>query len=113
LCQKRLTPLGREKDANNSDDKIFFTSNKSSSNNPAISQRRSTIDPKVRIGRAILKETEADGQQFRARHVRAIIEKDSEMKRYHDHIKFLCEVDGNTADDIYTYNHFLDLIERY
>jgi hypothetical protein len=27
-------------------------------------------------------------------------------------VKFLCEVDGDTADEIYTYNQVLDLIEQ-
>jgi hypothetical protein len=34
------------------------------------------------------------------------------MKRDPQHVKFLCEVDGDTADEIYTYNQVLDLIER-
>jgi hypothetical protein len=63
-----------------------------------------TIDPKHLIGRTFLKDTESDGQRFRVRIVRAVTEKDAELKRGPNHIKFLCEVDGDTADDIYTYN---------
>jgi Reverse transcriptase (RNA-dependent DNA polymerase) len=33
------------------------------------------------------------------------------MKRDTEHVKFLCEVDGDTADEIYTYNQVLDFIE--
>jgi hypothetical protein len=64
------------------------------------------------IGRSFLKDTEADGQRFRAKIVRAIIERDSELKRDPNHIRFLCEVDGDTVDGIYTYNQILDFIER-
>jgi hypothetical protein len=105
LHHKRLTTLGGEKDTNHADDKIFVRSNKSTADDP-------TIDPKDPIGRTYLKDTESDGQRFPARIVRAIAEKDAELKRDPSHIKFLCEVDGDTANDIYTYNQVLDFIER-
>lgn len=112
IASQDFTPLGGEKDANHADDKIFVCSNKSSSHDPEESQRMPTIDPKDLIGCMFLKETEADGQRFRARIVHSIIEKDAELKRDTDHIKFLSEVDGDTADAIYTYNQVLDFIER-
>jgi hypothetical protein len=59
-----------------------------------------------------LEDSESDGQRFRARIVRAILEHDADMKRDHQHVKFLCEVDGDTADEIYTFNQVLDLIEQ-
>jgi hypothetical protein len=34
------------------------------------------------------------------------------MKRDPQHVKFLSDVDGDTADEIYTYNQVLYLIER-
>jgi hypothetical protein len=34
------------------------------------------------------------------------------MKRNPDHIKLLCEVDGDTDDDIYTHNQVIDFKER-
>jgi hypothetical protein len=71
-----------------------------------------TIDPKYLIGRSFLKGKEAIGQRFRAKIMIAIIEKDSALKRYPNHIRFLCEVDGDTVDIIYTYNQILDFIER-
>jgi hypothetical protein len=71
-----------------------------------------TIDPKDLIDRTFLKETEADGQPFRARIVRAIIKIDVELKADTDHIKFLRGVDGGTADDIYINNQIHDFIER-
>jgi hypothetical protein len=47
-----------------------------------------TIDPKDLIGRTFLKETEGDGQLFRAHVVRAIIDKDDELKKGSEYIKF-------------------------
>jgi hypothetical protein len=108
LQHKSLTPLGGDKDANHADDKIFVCSNKSSSNDPTDSQRMPTVDQKDLIGRTFPKLTEADSQQFCAQIVRAIIRKNAELKRDPYHITFLCEVDGVTADDIYTYNQFLE-----
>jgi hypothetical protein len=43
--------------------------------------------------------------------LRAIAEKYAELKRDPNHIEYLCEVDGYTADDMYTYNQVLDFIE--
>ena len=71
-----------------------------------------TIDPKDLIGRTFLKDTEEDGQRFRARIVREIIDKENEQKNDPDYIKFICEVDGNKADEIHTYNEILDHIEK-
>jgi hypothetical protein len=71
-----------------------------------------TIEPKDLIGRTFLKDTESDGQRFCARIVCSIADKDAGIKRDPNHIKFLCEVDGDSADDIYTYNQVLDYIER-
>jgi hypothetical protein len=71
-----------------------------------------TVDPKYLIGRTFLKETETDGHRFRARTVHAIKKKDAELKRDPDRNKFLCEVDFNTANDIYTYHQDLDFINR-
>jgi hypothetical protein len=48
-----------------------------------------TIDPKDLIGRAFLKETEEDCQQFRARVVRAIIDKDDKLKKGSAYMKFI------------------------
>jgi hypothetical protein len=71
-----------------------------------------TIDPKDLIGCKLLKETQVESKRFRSQIIRAIIEKDAELKRYPDHFKFLCEIDGETSDDIYTFDQVLDLMER-
>ena len=99
LRRKRLAPVDGE--TNHAGDKVFVRSNldTSATNGQTIPRRMPTIDPKDLLGRTFLKETEADGQRFRARIVRAITEKDAELQRDPEHIKFLCEVDGNTADE--------------
>jgi hypothetical protein len=48
---------------------------------PNLKKRMVTIELKDLIGRTFPKETEEDGQQFRARVVRAIIDKDDELKK--------------------------------
>jgi hypothetical protein len=113
LRHKRLAPLGGE--SNHVDDKMFVRSKsdiKSTNDGPSVPRRMVTIDPKDLIGRTFLKDSEADGQRFRARIVRAIVEHDADLKRDPQHVKFLCDVDGDTADEIYTYNQVLDFIER-
>jgi hypothetical protein len=79
---------------------------------PNLKKRMVTIDPKDLIGRTFLKETEEDGQGFRARVVRAIIDKDDELKKGSEYMKFICEVPNSTIDEIFTYNEILDYIER-
>jgi hypothetical protein len=79
---RRLLPLGREITSNQLDDKIFirskldFENSESDSTlldgNPSVSRRMATIDPKDLIGRTFLKDTEEDGQRFRARVVRGL-----------------------------------------
>jgi hypothetical protein len=71
-----------------------------------------TIAPEELIGRTFLKETEADGQHFRACVVRTFVDKDATLKQEPEYIKFICEVDGDTADAIFTYNQILDHIEQ-
>jgi Reverse transcriptase (RNA-dependent DNA polymerase) len=111
---KRLAPVGGESTLNHVGDKVFIRSNFDTSqvDDPTITRRMPTIDPENLIGRTFLKETEKDGQRFRARIVRAIIDKDNEVKKDPQYIKFLCEIDGDTADEIISYNQILDYIER-
>ena len=79
---RRLAPFGGENLTNHSGDKVFVRSNfdTTNSDDPKVTRRMPTIDPKDLIGRTFLKETETDGQRFRARIVRAIIDKDNEVK---------------------------------
>jgi hypothetical protein len=59
-----------------------------------------------------LKNEEEDGQQFRARVVRAVIDKDDALKKGHEYMKFIFEVPGSTVDEIFTYNEILDHIKK-
>jgi hypothetical protein len=112
LRHKCLAPLGGE--VSHVADKLFVRSksDKANTDEPSVSRRMATIDPKDLLGRTFLTDSESDGQRFRARIVRAILEHDADMKRDPQHVRFLCEVDGDTADEIYTYNQVLDLIEQ-
>jgi hypothetical protein len=112
LRHKRLAPLGGE--VSHVDDKLFVRSksDKATTDEPSVPRRMPTIDPKDLLGRTFLEDSESDGQRFRARIVRAILEHDADMKRYPQHVKFLCEVDGDTADEVYTNNQVLDFTER-
>jgi hypothetical protein len=74
---------------------------------PNLKKRIVTIDPNYLIGRTFLKETEEDGQRFRARVVHAIIDKDDELKKGLECMKFICEVPNSTIDEIFTYNSTL------
>jgi hypothetical protein len=71
-----------------------------------------TIDPKDLIGRTFLKDSEEDGQRFRARVVRAIVEKEEDLQKGPEYMRFICEVPNSTVDEIFTYNEILDRIEK-
>ena len=79
---------------------------------PSVKQRMVTIDPKDLFGRTFLKDSEEDGQRFRARVVRAIVEKEEDLKKGAEYMRFICEVPNSTVDEIYTYNEILDHIEK-
>jgi hypothetical protein len=80
--------------------------------NPIGKRRMVTIDPKDLIGRTFLKDTEEDGRRFRARVVRAIVEKEEDQKKGPEYVKFLCEVPDAMTNEILTYNEILDRIEK-
>jgi hypothetical protein len=75
---------------------------------PSVKRRRMvTIDPNDLIGRTFLKDSEEDGQRFRARVVRAVIDKEDVLKKGSEYMKFICEVPNSTVDEILTYNEIL------
>ena len=84
----RLSPLGGEKSSNFLGDNMFIRSKsiypidglELLDGDPSVKQRMVTIDPKDLIGRTFLKDSEEDGQRFRARVVRAIVEKEEDLK---------------------------------
>ena len=114
---QRLSPLGGEISSNYLGDKIFIRSSKCPDDveldsDPSVKRCMVTIDPKDLIGRTFLKDSEEDGQRFRARVVRAVIDKEEDLKKGSEHMKFICEVPNSTVDEILTYNEILDHIAR-
>jgi hypothetical protein len=79
---------------------------------PTVKKRIVTIDRKDLIGRTFLKDTEEDGQCFRARVVRAIVDKEDQLKKGSENMKFICEGPGSPLDEIFTYNKTLNHIKR-
>ena len=121
---QRLSPLGGETASNYLGDKIFIRSKTESferstedgtvlDDDPSVKRRMVTIDPKDLIGRTFLKDSEEDGQRFRARVVRAVLDNKDSMKNDPSYLKFICEVPNSKVDEMYTYNdEILDHIER-
>jgi Reverse transcriptase (RNA-dependent DNA polymerase) len=116
---QRLSPLGGETASNYLGDKMFIRSRSENpdkgntlDDSPNVKQRMVTIDPKDLIGRTFLMDSEEDGQRFRARVVRAVVDKEEELKKGLEYMKFICEVPNSTVDEILTYNDILDHIEK-
>ena len=123
IRNQRLSPFGGETTSNYLGNKIFIRSNfdiekssedpsKLDDDNPNVKRRMVTIDPKDLIGRTFLKDSEEDGQRFRARVVRAVVEKEEDRQKGSEYMKFICEVPNSSVDEILTYNEILDHIEK-
>ena len=101
---QRLSPLGGETSSNHLGDKIFIRSSTRKDDvetvdGPSVERRSMvTIDPKDLIGRTFLKDSEEDGQRFRDRVVRAIVDKEDNLKKGSEYMKFICEVPNSTVD---------------
>jgi hypothetical protein len=85
---QRLSPLGGDTASNYLGDKIFIQSRSKNldkgstlDDSPNVKQRMDTIDPKDLIGRTFLMDSEKDGQRFRARVVRVVVDKEEELKK--------------------------------
>jgi hypothetical protein len=79
---------------------------------PNVKQRMVTINPKDLIGRTFQMDSKEDGQRFIARVVCAVVDKEEELKKRLENMKFICMVPNSTVDEILTYNDFLDQIKR-
>ena len=66
------------------------------------------FSPEELIGQSFIREMD-DGQNYGARVVRKIIDKDAEN---HQHIKFLIEIGEGKFDEIITYNELNDIVEQ-
>jgi hypothetical protein len=80
--------------------------------NPNVKKRMVTIDPQDLIGRTFLNDVEKDGQRFRVRVVCAVVDREEELKKGSEYMKFICKVPNSTVDEILTYNMILDHIEK-
>jgi hypothetical protein len=117
---QHLSPLGGETASNYLGDKLFIRSStrqadtdlSSLDGDPSVKRSMVTIDPKELIGRTFLKDSEEDGQRFRARVVRAVVDNEDNLKQGSEYMKFICEVPNSTVDEILTYNEIIDRIER-
>jgi hypothetical protein len=64
-------------------------------------KRMATIDPKDLIGRTFLKDAEKDAQGFRVRVARAVADREEELKKGSEYMKFICKVPNSTVDEIF------------
>jgi hypothetical protein len=99
---QRLSPLGGETVSNYLGGKNFIRSKTDSfesstedgsvlDDDPSVQRLMITIDPKDLIGRTFLKDLEEDGQRFRARVVRAVLDNEDNMKKDPRYITFICD----------------------
>jgi len=69
------------------------------------------VDPDELIGRTFLTQPNENGETFRARVVRKIVQHDEDIENHPDKIKFLLSVGEDKADMIATYNDVLELLD--
>jgi hypothetical protein len=79
---------------------------------PSVQRRMVTIDPKDLIRPNFLKDSKEDGQRFRARVVRAVLDNEDNMKKEPQYMNFICEVPNLKVDEMYMYNEIFDHIEK-
>jgi hypothetical protein len=100
-CNQRLSPLGRVTASTYLGGTMYICSKSAPDaslenmvGDPTVKKHMVTIDPKGLIGRTFRKDTEEDGQCFRARVVRAVVEKEDHLKKGSEYMKFVCKVLG-------------------
>jgi hypothetical protein len=71
-----------------------------------------TFKPDDLISRTYLTEPDENGQRFRAKIVRKIVENAEALQERPEHVKFLVSVEGNKADEIVAYNDILSYLEE-
>jgi hypothetical protein len=117
---QRLSPLGGKTESTYLGDTMYIRSSTPSSEphpdmvdrNPNVKKRMVTIDPLDLIGRPFLKDAEEDGQRFRVWVARAVVDREEELKKGSEYMKFICKVPNSMIDEIFTYNEILDHIEK-
>jgi hypothetical protein len=68
---------------------------------PNVKHCMVTVDPKDLIGRTFLMDSK-EGQRFRSRVVRAVVDKEKELKKGLEYMKFICKDPNSTVDEILT-----------
>ena len=71
-----------------------------------------TIDPKDLIGRTFLTSPNNNGEKFRARITRRIIDDPTIEDPSFENVKFLVQIDDSIADEIATYNEIIHEINK-
>ena len=69
------------------------------------------IDPDDLVGRTFLLNKE-DGQRLRARIVKALDDFEGDLARDSSRLKFVCSMNDDTIEEIFTYNELLDHINN-
>jgi hypothetical protein len=69
-------------------------------------------DPNDLVGRTFLMPPQEDGQRFRARIVRAILDNEWNLAKDEDHIHFLCSINDDQFEEIMSYNDLLSSLEE-
>jgi len=64
------------------------------------------------VGCTFLLEPHEDGQQFHAWIVKAIEDHEDKLAHHPEHLKFLCSVSDDTAEEIMSYNDILAHIQQ-
>jgi len=59
------------------------------------------------VGCTFLLEPHEDGQSFHAHIVKAIEDHEDNLAQHPEHLKFLCSINNDTAEEIMTYNDIL------
>src|SRR5210317_1850433 len=70
-----------------------------------------SLNPDDLLGMTLLTPPEPDGQKFRARIFRKIIDGDREDPS-HDNVKFILKIDGKKADEIVGYNEVVNHLNK-
>jgi hypothetical protein len=117
---QRLSPLGGETASTYLGDTMYIRYSTPSSEphpdmvdrNPNVKKRMVTIDPHDFIGRNFLKDAEEDGQRFHVWVICAVVDREEELKKGSEYMKFICKVPNSRIDEIFTYNEILDHIEK-
>ena len=70
------------------------------------------FNPEDLVGRTFLMDAQEDGQWFRARIVKLVEDHDSSLQENPVRIKFVCSVNDDQAEEVFTYNQLVDYVSR-